>query len=73
MTAPYNEETVEKLSLEWLADLGYDGAFGPDLDESGQRGSVKEVVLESRLREAVRRINPDVPAALRDEAVRRRH
>ena len=30
MTAPYNEETVEKLSLEWLADLGYEGAFGPD-------------------------------------------
>lgn len=71
MASSFNEETVEKLAIEWLEGLGYAGAEGPALDERGERGSVREVVLENRLREAVDRLNPDLPAEVRDEAVRR--
>lgn len=71
MTSPFNEETVEKLAVQWLGELGYGYADGAELDESGQRQSVREVVLEGRLREAVDRINPDLPPAVRDDAVRR--
>lgn len=66
MPSPFNEETVEKLAVQWLGELGYGYADGAALDESGQRASVREVVLESRLREAVDRLNPTLPPAIRD-------
>ena len=71
MTAPFDETTVELLAQDWLGELGYAAATGPDLDDRRERGGPGEVVLPDRLREAVDRINPDVPADLREEAVRR--
>ncbi|NNJ24643.1 type I restriction endonuclease subunit R [Alienimonas chondri] len=71
MTAPFNEETVELLALEWLGELGYAATDGATLDDRRERGGPGEVVLEDRLRAAVDRINPEVPADLREEAVRR--
>jgi type I restriction enzyme R subunit len=69
-----NESTVEDASLEYLAQLGYQTAWGPSLapGEPGQeRTSFEQVYLHARLRAAVRRINPGIDAALIDEAIKR--
>jgi type I restriction enzyme R subunit len=69
-----NESTVEDAALEYLAQLGYQTAWGPNLapgEPGGERSSFEQVYLHSRLRAAVRRINPGIDAALIDEAIKR--
>ena len=69
-----NESTVEDAALEYLAQLGYQTACGPNLapGEPGQeRTSFDQVYLHARLRAAVRRINPGTDPALIDEAIKR--
>ena len=69
-----DESTVEDAALEYLAQLGYQTAWGPSLapGEPGQeRTSFEQVYLNARLRSAVRRINPGFDAALVDEAIKR--
>jgi type I restriction enzyme R subunit len=69
-----NEDDVEQATLDWLAQLGYTRAYGPDLapGESGaERTSFAQVYLYGRLRNAARRINSDLDADLIDEAVKR--
>lgn len=69
-----NENDVEHAALEWLAQLGYVRAYGPDLapgEVSSERDSFDQVYLHGRLREAARRINPDIDGDLIDEAIKR--
>src|SRR5687767_14263558 len=73
MTA-LNESTVELAALEYLRELGYQTAFGPDLAPEtlgAERASYGHVYLYGRLREAVRRINVDLDESLIDEAIKR--
>lgn len=68
------ESTVEAASLEWFGELGYALGHGPQIapgEEAAERDSFADVVLEGRLREALWRLNPDVPEDARDEALRR--
>lgn len=51
--------------------MGHGYADGAELDESRQRQCAREAVPEIRLREAVDRINPELPANQLDESVRR--
>ncbi len=70
----YTESDLEKAVLEWLEELGYSIAFGPDIapdGESPERQSYKDIVLVGRLREAIARINPDVPHDAREEALKK--
>ena len=64
------ESTVETATIGWLADLGWSLAHGPDIapDTTGaERTDYGEVLLARRLRDALARLNPDLPAAvLRD-------
>src|SRR5262245_33829086 len=68
------ESTVETAALTWLEGVGYAVtrgiALAPD-DPSAERSGYDRVVLESRLREAVAQLNPDVPAEAREEAFRK--
>jgi len=72
-----SEDAVEQAMLEWLADLGWSVAHGPDISPpdaktSGtERASYREVVLAGRLREAIARLNPHIPPGARDDALRR--
>ena len=69
-----NESTVEDAALEYLAQLGYQTAWGPNLapgEPGEERTSFEQVFLHARLRSAVRRINPGIDAALIDEAIKR--
>ncbi len=72
----FTESVVEEATLDWLAALGYTVLHGPDIaagepvaerDDSGYR----DVILERRLRQALQRLNPTLPADAIEDAYRR--
>ena len=68
------ESTVESATLSWIAGLGWALARGPDIapDASrAERGDCGAVVLAGRLRAALARLNPDLPAEALHDAERR--
>ena len=68
------ESTVEESALEWLCSIGYVIANGVEIapgEHLAERTSYDQVVLEPRLRDAVRRLNPGVSSDARNEAIRR--
>ncbi len=70
----FNENTVEQAALEWLRSMGYEYRFGPDIapgEAQAERESYREVLLMGRLRDALTQLNPGVPQAALDEAVRK--
>ena len=70
----FTESTVEDAALSWLEPLGWRVAHGPDIapDTPGaERSGYGQVVLERRLRDALGRLNPDLPAEAVDDAFRR--
>jgi type I restriction enzyme R subunit len=71
---PFTESTVEEAALEVFAALGYTVLHGPNIapgEMFAERSSYQEVVLVERLRSALTRINPSVPAAAIEEAIRK--
>src|SRR5690242_13260602 len=68
------ESTVEEAALGWFAELGYQVRHGAAIAPEGpdaERAGYGDVVLVDRLRVALARINPAVPAAAREEALRK--
>ncbi|CAJ8624201.1 Type I site-specific deoxyribonuclease HsdR [Burkholderia pseudomallei] len=67
------EDQLEQETLDWLSEVGYDCRFGPDLAPDGvnaERTDYRQVLLVERLRGAISRLNPSVPPAAREDAVR---
>ena len=74
MTTPLNESHVEAAAIEWFQELGYAFVPRPGIapgEPAAQRESFADVVLAGRLREAVERLNPQVPTEAREEALRK--
>ena len=70
----FAESHVEEAALEWFGELGYEVRGGPDISPGGvspERTSYTDVVLAGRLKSAVGRLNPLVPASAQEEAVRK--
>ena len=68
------ESDIEKAALDWLAELDYDVLHGPDIAPEApdaERSSYSEVVLAGRLRDAVSRLNPNIPTEAHEEAIRK--
>jgi type I restriction enzyme, R subunit len=71
------EETLEQTTLAWFENLGYNIEYGPDIAFDGSRperdakANYTDVILGSRLQEALERINPEVPFEAIDEAIRK--
>ena len=66
------EDQLEQEALGWLTELGYTHRYGPDIAHDGtdpQRANYRQVLLPFRLREAIQRLNPHVPAAAREDAM----
>ena len=65
--AEINESTLEQTILAWFENLGYNIEHGPDIAFDGSRperdaeANYTDVILGRRLREALERINSDVP------------
>lgn len=73
MPQVFSESTVENAALGWFRALGYESARGSDISPGGDaplRPDYEHVVLEQRLRAALRRINAHLPEDAIDQAVR---
>jgi len=74
--ANFTESIVEDAALAWLQALGYAVLHGPDI-AIGMPGaersdpSYRDVVLEGRLRKALVRLNPSLPADAVEDAYRK--
>ena len=67
------EDQLEQETLGWLADVGYKHLYGPDIAPDGdnpERSDYRQVVLSFRLREIIYRLNPDIPTAAREDALK---
>lgn len=67
-----NENTIEQACLRFLQELGWDYTHGSTINADGEnpwRLRTDEVVFRSVLREAVERLNPQLPSATVDEVV----
>ncbi|MCY3821503.1 MAG: type I restriction endonuclease subunit R [Gammaproteobacteria bacterium] len=70
----FAESQVEDAALEWLGGLGWCLAHGPDIAPdslTSERSDYQEVVLLARLRNALERLNPNLPASAIDDAFRK--
>ncbi len=68
------ESDVEAAALEWLAGLGWGIAHGSDIAPGApgaERADYGAVVLERRLRDALARLNPELPLDALDDAFRK--
>ena len=73
-SAAFTESEVEAAALEWLEGLDWKVAHGPDIAphaSGAQRTDYREAVLEHRLRDALDRLNPNLPAEALDDAFRK--
>jgi type I restriction enzyme R subunit len=67
------EDQIEQFAIQRLSGLGYAYQHGPGFAHDGEhpeRASYEQVLLLERLRAAVRRINPRIPTAAQEEAVK---
>ena len=73
-SATFTESEVEDAALEWLGSLGWSVAHGPSIAPDAadsERTDYTEVVLEQRLRDALVRLNPALPAEALNDAFRK--
>jgi len=67
----FRESTIESAALAWLESAGWQVAHGPDLAPgapAAERRDYSEVVLTGRLRDALARLNPDLPVEALEDA-----
>ena len=72
----FAESVVEEAALGWLEALGYAVLHGPDIaagEPAAERRDpgYRDVVLETRLRAALARLNPELPAEAQEDAFRK--
>ncbi len=73
MVKTITESEIEQIALNALRDdNGYSVLFGPDMAEGpGKERGYGDIILQARLRAAIDRLNPTIPAAARDEAFKK--
>ena len=71
MSVRLTESDVEQAALVWLEAAGWQVAHGPDIAPdmpAAERTDYGEVVLAQRLRDALARLNPELPAEALEDA-----
>lgn len=71
---PFRRIILEEAALSWLAELGYAIKSGPLIAPGelfSERESYQQVLLRQRLRDALARLNPTLPAEAIEEAFRK--
>ncbi len=74
MPSILTESNIEDVALEILSELGYKILNGLDIAPDGinaERRSYSDAVLVERLRDAIDRINPNIPEEAREEAIKK--
>ncbi|HON94027.1 MAG TPA: type I restriction endonuclease subunit R [Sedimentisphaerales bacterium] len=72
--AHLTESEIESAALDWLKAQGWETLFGPEIapgEPAAERENYVQVVLERRLRQALQRLNPQVPSDALEEAFRK--
>ena len=70
----FTESTVEEAALAWLESVGWRVRHGPEIapgEPRAERGDYGQVVLAGRLRDALARLNPGLPAEALDDSFRK--
>lgn len=73
MILNFTEALLEEAAIEILGELGYDYRFGPDISHDGdspEREDYKDVILKNRVKDALFRINKDIPREALEDAYR---
>jgi type I restriction enzyme R subunit len=75
-SSDFTESTVEEAALDWLANLGWEVLHGPEIAHGApgaERPSpgYRDAILERRLRDALARLNPQLPASAVEDAFRK--
>lgn len=68
------ESDLEETALDWIRSLGWQVKHGQEIAPDGlfaERADYREVVLSRRLRDALERLNPDLPPEALEDAFRR--
>ena len=68
------ESDLEHACIDWFRNLGYSYCHGPEILPRGatpERENTTQVILHGRLREALARLNPDLPASAIEDAFTR--
>ena len=68
------EADVEVAAFDWLAGLGWQVAYGPDIaadTPNAERGDYGQAVLGRRLRDTLTELNPSLPTSALDDAFRK--
>ena len=68
------ESVVEEAALAWLKDVGWSVLYGATIapgELSAERDDYGQVILEARLRNALVRLNPGLPAEALEDAFRK--
>jgi type I restriction enzyme R subunit len=74
MTDRFSESAVESATLTWLSELGWQVKHGSEIAPDGlfaERQDYGQVVLNQRLRDALARLNPDLPPEALQDALRK--
>ncbi len=74
MSVSFTESVIEDATLSWLESLGYAIKHGAEIapgEPHAERDSFDEVVLKGRLRQALERLNPELPDDAIEEAFRK--
>ena len=67
------ESSIESFAIELLERQGYSYVYGPDIAFDGdrpERKSFADVLLIDRLKAAIKRLNPDIPEDVREDALK---
>jgi len=67
------EDQLEQETLGWLQDVGYTVLNGPEIAFDGlipERANYVQTYLPDRVRDAINRLNPTIPAVAREDAIK---
>ncbi|MDC9722289.1 MAG: type I restriction endonuclease, partial [Urechidicola sp.] len=73
MSNKITENTIEEFAINLLEHLGYQYIYAPDIapdTDQAERASYEDVLLVERLKNAIRRINPNIPHDSQEEALK---
>jgi type I restriction enzyme R subunit len=73
MMAILNEDQIEQIALSYLKGLGYSYLQGPDISPDGEHPErqYNEVVLVTRLRDAIDKLNPTITYEAKEDAIKK--
>lgn len=69
----FSESTLEEAAINWMGGLNYSHRYGPDIAYDGfspERPDYQSAILPQRLENTISKLNPDLPAHVREDALR---